>query len=448
MKHFFNKGNLIALRELALRTTAQRVDAQMQDFRREHAVRTTWPATDRLLVCVGPSPLSARLVRATKRLANGLKAEWIAANVETPGSVRLSDGDRRRIEQTLRLAEQLGGQTITLRGENVADEVIAYARSQNVTKIVIGKPLRPKWRDMVLGSVVDDLVRRSGEIDIYVIRGETEEAQASPPASGHKRSADVKGYAWAAGMTAVVSVLGWVLHPDIGQENVLMMYLLGVLWIATQHSRRAAILMSLLSVLAFDLFFVQPHFYLTVHDQKYLITFAVMLITALTISTLAHRIRMQADAARRRERHTQTLLVLSRELGAARSVEEIVAATVRQISDVTGSRTVLLLPDGQRMEVKADTAGQAAMSATELGAARWAIEHQQPAGATTATLPSASGVYVPMRTSAGTVGVVGIFLRDGSVAWSTEQRQLVEALASQSALALERASLAQETRER
>ncbi len=448
VKHFFNKGNLIALRELALRTTAQRVDAQMQDFRREHAVRTTWPASERLLVCVGPSPLSARLVRATKRLATGLKAEWIAANVETPGSVRLSDRDRRRIEDTLRLAEQLGAQIITLRGSHVADEAISYARSQNVTKIVIGKPLRARWRDVLFGWVVDDLVRRSGEIDIYVIRGETQDVEDQPATHRAKRRADLRGYIWATVITAVVTALGWLLYPHIGQENVLMMYLLGVLWVATQHSRRAAILMSLLSVAAFDVFFVPPRFYLTVHDQKYLITFAVMLITALTISTLAHRIRTQADAARQRERHTQTLLTLSRDLGAARTVDEILAATVRQISDVTASRTVLLLPEGQRLAVKADSANSAALNPTELGAAQWAFEHQQPAGATTATLPSASAVYVPMKTSGGVVGVVGIFIRAGWDRWSAEQRQLVEALASQSAQAVERASLARESHER
>src|SRR4051812_34810032 len=168
-KHFFTKGNLLALRELALRTTAQRVDAQMQDARREAGVRHAWPASERVLVCVGPSPMSRRLARSARRLAAGLRADWLAAYVETPADLRLAPEDRRRVEGTLKLADELGGKTVTLTGQNVADELIAYARRHNVTKIVVGKPQRPRWRDVLFGSVVDDLVRRSGDIDIHVI---------------------------------------------------------------------------------------------------------------------------------------------------------------------------------------------------------------------------------------------------------------------------------------
>jgi two-component system sensor histidine kinase KdpD len=188
-KHFFTKGNLIALRELSLRTTAQRVDDQMQEYRRQESVPRVVPATERILVCVSPSPLSSRLVRSAKRLASGLKAQWVAAYVETPASAGLPEEDRRRVEQNLRLAEQLGARTVTLRGGNVAEEVVAYALAHNVNKVVIGKPQRPRWRDALFGSVVDELVRRSGELDVYVITGEAEEPHPRAAPAARRRRA-------------------------------------------------------------------------------------------------------------------------------------------------------------------------------------------------------------------------------------------------------------------
>ena len=298
-KHFFTKGNLLALRELALRTTAQRVDAQIQDARRESGVRATWAASERVLVCVGPSPLSARLVRAARRLSAGLKSPLIAAYVEAPNQV-LPQGDRQRLDQTLRLAERLGAQTVTLSGEKIADELIAYAAAHNVTKIVAGKPDQPRWREVLFGSVVDDLIRHSGEIDIYVIRGgEVEETPApAAPAPAPKRL-DIRGYSFAVLSTAVVTAIGWPLYHRVGlvNTNILMLYLLEVLWVATHYSRGAAVLASLLGVAAFDFCFVPPYLTFTVSDRQYILTFLVMLATALVITALTMRVRLQAEIA-------------------------------------------------------------------------------------------------------------------------------------------------------
>ncbi|MDB5295959.1 MAG: osmosensitive channel signal transduction histidine kinase, partial [Phycisphaerales bacterium] len=354
-KHFFNRGNLLALRELALRATAARVDAQMRDYRRDHAVRATWAAADRILVCVGPSPLSPRLVRSAKRLAAGLRAPWAAAYVETPAALRRGDRDRRRVERTLRLAERLGGQVVTLRGEDAAEEVVRYARSQNVTKVVVGKPQRSRWRDALFGSLVDDLIRGSGEIDVHVIRGEASEEDSADddPAGRGPRPGRWRGYAWAVGVVAAVTAVAFplyhhVLRDRLAGANVLMVYLLGVLWVAARHGRGAAVAASVLAVAAFDACFVPPYLTLAVSDQQYVVTFGVMLATALTISTLTARVRQQADAARDRERRTQTLLALSRELAAARTTEQIAASTVRHAADALGREAVVLLPDGDR----------------------------------------------------------------------------------------------------
>lgn len=453
-KHFFTKGNLTALRELALRTTAERVDAQMQEARREAGVRTTWPTTDRVLVCVGPSPMSRRLVRSGRRLATGLRADWIAAYVETQKTRNLSARDRLRLDCTLRLAEQLGANTVTLTGTNVAEEVVAYAQAHNVTKIVIGKPARPNWRERVFGSVVDDLVRHSGQIDIHVIRGGAEEEREEPEPRGGgvaRQRRNWAGYAWSTFVTALVTVIGWPLYHylDLSNANVLMLYLLGVLWVATHYSRGAAVLGSLLGVVAFDLCFVPPYLTLSVSDRQYVVTFSIMLITALVISTLTLRVRAQAEVARYRERRTAALLALSRELASVRTVEEIVASTVGQVTGVVGGRTVVLMPDGDhRLVVKGEGGTKPSeLDAKEVGVAQWAFEHDHIAGRGTDTLPAAAGTYVPLKTARSTVGVLGVIAPDGAAGWSMEQRQLVEAFASQAALALERAELAEEARQ-
>jgi two-component system sensor histidine kinase KdpD len=174
LNNFFRKGNLIALRELALRTTAERVDAQMRKYRNAEAIKEVWPVAERILVCIGPHPLSYRLVRAARRMAAGLHAHWFTVYVETPSHSNLSEKDRDRVTRTLQLAEQLGAQTATLSGPNVQEELLSYSRRQNVSKIIIGKPAKARWKEKVFGSIVDDLIRRSGNIDVYVISGDAQ----------------------------------------------------------------------------------------------------------------------------------------------------------------------------------------------------------------------------------------------------------------------------------
>ncbi|MCC7409291.1 MAG: sensor histidine kinase KdpD [Phycisphaeraceae bacterium] len=446
--HFFTKGNLIALRELALRTTAERVDAQMQDFRRVHAVGKPWAASERVLVCVGPSPLSARLVRAAKRLATGLRAPWIAAHVETSATLRQSDRQRQRLEHNLQLAERLGAQIVTLRGENVAEEIAAYARANNVTKIVIGKSQRPWWRDRLFGSIVDDMVRRSGAIDVHVIRGDADDPDTDQRPVRPAWRRDYRGYLSAVLTTAAATLIGWPLYHQLGlaNTNILMLYLLGVLWVACRHSRGAAVLASLLGVTSFDVCFVPPYYRLAVTDQQYLLTFAVMLVTALILSTLTARIRAQTDSARQRERRTRVGLALSRELAAARTTEQITDATLRHVHEVINGHGVVLLPDDQsRLTIQTTSDGGPPLDEKELGVADWVFKHGEPAGIGTNTLPASMGHYLPLKTTRGVIGVLGVIPHTGTHL-SIEQRQVVENFASQAAIALERAALADEAR--
>lgn len=446
-RYFFTKGNLIALRELALRKTAERVDEQMQQHRRDERLGRVVPAGERVLVCVGPSPLSARLVRSARRLATSLRGKLIAAAVEPESGTGLSTPAKAQLDANLKLAEELGADVVTLSGANVADAALAYAVQHNVTKIVVGKPELARWRDVLFGSVVDDLIRKSGEIDIYVIRG-PEEASASATRQSSEsvqKSTDWPGHAIAALVVCAATAIGWPLYHRLGlaNANVLMLYFVGVMWVATRYSRGAAITVSLLSVAAFDLVFVPPYYTFAVSDKEYVLTFAVMLLTALVISALTHRVRSQATGARRRERRTAALLGLSRDLAAARTDEEIARATRQHVGEAVSGRAVLLLPDDQQKLTQ--VAGEDRLDARELGAAQWAIEHGQPAGRGTNTLPTAAGTYAPLRGPRGVNGVLGV-LPSIDAAPDTERRQMIEAFAAQAALAVERANLADETR--
>lgn len=449
-ENFFRIPNLTALRELALRATADRVNAQVQSIREQEAAGATWPTTERLLVCVGPSPTSARLIRATRRMAAGLKAEWIAAYVQTPAQMRLPEKDRARAIQNLRLAEQLGGETTTLDGTSFAEEVINYARARNVTKIVIGKPERPRWQDWLFGSPVDDLVRRSGDIDIYVIRGGVEERPpgstgATTPAS---RPADPKAYLATIATVALCTGICWLASSFLDPINLVMIYLLGVVAVAARYRRGQAILASVLGVLAFDFFFVPPQFSFAVHDTQYVVTFVAMLLVGLVISTLTIRTRQQAEMARLRERRTAALHGLSQRLARTRGTDALLEVAVQHIAEIFESQVVALLPDESgTLQIRAGYKADFAMNAKERSVAHWVYDLGQMAGRGTQTLSLAEALYVPLRASGIPLGVLGVRPSDPNRLLIPEQLHLFEAFANQTALALERERLEAEARQ-
>lgn len=453
VRNFFSKGNLLALRELALRRTAQRVDAQMDDFRRENRVRGVWPAGERLLVCVSPSPLSARLARSTKQLADGLKAQWTAVYVEGLSAARLPQADRDRVSQTLRLAAQLGAETVTLTGRDVADEILSYCRDHSVTKVVIGKPERPRWRELLFGSVVDRIVRQSGAIDVYVIRGQPGEGPPPAPAA-QPPPVEWGRYVWAVAAVAIATPVAWGMYKwfrPAEQEdlsNLAMVYLLGVVLVAIRLGRGPAVVCSAISVAAFDFFFVPPRFTFAVSDLHYLWTFAVMLVVAIVISTLTNQVRQQAESSRYRERRTAALLALSRDLASLRGADALLRAAVRHVAEVFDSQVLLLLPDSKGKLVPRELrANDYAPDERELAVAQWAFDHDQMAGAGTNTLPGARAVYLPLPASRGTTGVLGVCPAEPGRLSDPEQLRLLESFANQIALALERAALAEEAQQ-
>lgn len=460
---FFRKGNLTALRELALRRTAAWVDSEMRRYKQDRGIRGVWAAGERIVVAVSPSPMSGKLIRAAKRMAAGLHAELLAVYVETPRTADLSAADRDRLTQNMRLAESLGATTSTLAGANAARELIGFARARNVGKIVVGKTERPRWRDVLSGSFIDSIIRESGDIDVYVVRGDDAIAatQEPPQTSREEYSAGrvltaVGASAAALVLVGVVTAIGVTVFSGLELANIAMVYLAAVVIAAIWLGRGPAMLAAAAGVAAFDFCFVSPRWSFAVSDVQYLLTFAVMLAVGLVVGTLAARTRTQATIAWDRERRTAALYALSRELALAQGASDVATVAARHAHDLLGADVVMAVPTHGRpdrgLDVLAfggapdwfdDPAGR------ERGVAQWALDHGKPAGLGTQTLPASAGRYVPLIGTSGKLAVLGLrpVERGASTGrpggFDAPALQLIDALASQIASALERVLLSE-----
>ena len=447
IQHFFTKGNLIALRELALRRTAERVDQQMEVYRRDHAVVRTWPAAETIMVCVNMKPRGPRLIRAARQMATNLHAKWIAVYVQVPRHLRLPQADRDRLVQTLRLAEQLGAETVTLTGERVAQELLNYARSRNATKLIVGKPVRSLWKEWLFGSVVSELVHQSGDIDIYVITGEAGEGQPLIRRS-LKRTSNRREYLYALVGVAIATAVAWAMFPYFSPANLIMMYLMAVIVIAIRLGRGPSVLASVVSVATFDFFFVPPYLSFAVSDIQYVLTFAIMLIVALVISNLAVRIREQAELARDRERRTAVLYAMSRDLATHRGTAMLAQVAAKHLREVFDGQVAIFLADAEK-RVRLQRGEQLFfdLDPKESGVAQWVFDHNERAGSGTDTLPGASALYLPLVGSTGPIGVVAVRPKDTGLLLDPEQLHLLESLINQVALAIERTRLSDEAQQ-
>lgn len=377
VENFFRTGNLLALRELALRRTAQRVEAQVQSWRSDHAIRQAWPTAERVLVSLGPSPHAERLVRAARQLAMSLRAELIAVHVETPLATRVSEADRDQLRRALQLADRLGAEVVSLAGEDAVQAIVDFSRQRGVTRIVVGRsPLR-WWRAGT--SLVERLMREASGIDLFVVSGE-------PVAGAGKRRglrferAPWSSYAASALFTALAGGISWLLSRLLVEPaNLVMVFLLAVTYVAVRYGAGPSALSALLSVAMLDFFFVEPHLTFAVKDTQYVLTFLIMLGVGLLISRLAVRVRNQAETARERERHTALLYSLSHELARAAGTDEIVRHAARHIANLLGARVALFLP-GPRgsLELRAAVEAAFADSANERAVAQWVQDHGRP----------------------------------------------------------------------
>jgi two-component system sensor histidine kinase KdpD len=453
LDNFFRKGNLIALRELALRKTADRVDQAMREYRNEKSVRGAWAARERLLVAVGPDAQAERLVRAGKRLADGLNAEWLVVYVETPDLIRLSQAERNRRIAILRLAASLGAEAITLGGSSAAAELLEYARTRNVTRLLIGVPNRSRWRRLLRPSTTLQVLSARRDIDVLVIGGHDGQQRAlpSPADDSSVAPAALEQRRWPRYVLAVIATLGatalcsllYKFFPQLAQANMVMVYLLSSALVAVYGGRRAAVLSSVLGVLAFDFMFVPPRYSFAVSDVQYLLTFAIMLSVALIIGNLNASVRLQARVAGHRERRTALLYAMTRQLAQTRGRDEMASVAASHVSQVFASRSVVLFPDehGGMVYPHAPPRDESYTGA-DLGVAQWVFDHNKPAGLGTDTLSGGAGLHLPLAGGERVFGVLALLPRNARRVTLPEQFRLLETFAAQIGLALERADFA------
>lgn len=443
-QNFFKKSNLIALRELALRRTAERVEAQMDSYKGRGA--QAWSGTDKLLVCIGPDTLSGKLVRVAKRTASGLRAPWTALYVENERHYRLSREGKDAVERTLRLAERMGGHSDTIKGDRAAEEIIRYAREGGFTKIVVGKVAKPRWKEILYGTLADHIMRLSGDIDVYVVTGEAEDRKWLR-ASFWRSGAPAYYYLSAMGITLALTLLMLPLRPYVMAVNLVMPYLLGIVAVAVRFGRGPAIAATLLAAFGFNFAFVPPYYSLKFTQEHHAVTFLVLLLTGLLIGTQTARLRLQAMHARRREENISALYAMTRELTASRGRQTLAEIIARHIAEVMDAAVSVWMEDGkgglQRIAREDDEAAEVEDPLREESAVRWALTHRQNAGRGTETLPAAQGVYVPLIISGSAVGVIGVIPQGQDTGLTADRVDVIETFASIAASALERANSAE-----
>jgi len=444
VKDFFRKGNLSALREIALRIAAEHVERQTQAYMQTQAIQGPWAVAEHLLVCINSGPLANRMVRSARRLASQLNADWSAVHIETPDNIRSTAARRDRLAHTMQLAKRLGADVQELQGQSVADTVIEYATAHNITKIVVGKPLRSRWQELLRTSVSAQIISKSSHFDIYVVSGKGEPVEQESK-SGSKDSFNWRGYLISLGLVIAATVIGVFLQPLIHPTNLIMIYLLCVVIAAVYFGFGPSIVVCVLGVLAYDFFIIPPVLTFAVEDMEYIFTFIVLLLVGIVVSYLTARIRKQGEAARQRQVAISTLYALSREMTAAFNVEDAVNIVVSYVKRTLGLDAFILLPDpgNEGKLIHPFQTLDFILDENDAATAFWAFEHHQATGRNTETLPDARALYLPLHATRRTIGVIGIWLADGDNQMPVQQVRLLEAIGDLAAVAIERAQLAE-----
>jgi two-component system, OmpR family, sensor histidine kinase KdpD len=450
LEHYFSPSNLTALRELALRRTAERVDEQLLAELQTHAIAGPWAASERILVCISEDPRAAGLVRYAKRLSDRLHAVFTAISVETRRSLQLTEDQRDRVADTLRLAEALGGEALTIPGgdRSIADDVINYARANNITQVVVGKANRSWWFEVLHGSVVHDLVRRSGNISVHVIAGD--HIVGDPIPKKTIRTVErAKPFEWRPYVVALIAVIvalgaGEAIHPWFGIENVDLVFLTAVVGVAVRFGLWPSLFASVAASLCYNFFFLPPIYTFTIADPTNVAAFFFFIVIAIIVSNVAARVRTQAMAAMSRVGATESLYAFSRKLAGVGTLDDVLWATAYQTALMLKVRVVLLLPEHGSISVKAGYPPEDILDDADLAAAKWAWENNRPAGRASDTLPGAKRLFLPMRTGRGAIGVVGIDSDKSGPLLTPDERRLLDALMDQGALAVERVHLVED----
>jgi two-component system sensor histidine kinase KdpD len=423
--HFFRKGNLLALRELALRRTADRVDDEMRAYRRGGADKPVWPNREALLVGVGAGSHGDKVVRSSARMAARLDVAWHAVHVELPGRPM-----NEATQRTLQLAESLGATTATLSAPDAATALVRYAREHNLARLVIGRRARRwPWQR----SVADRITDRAEDLDLVQVGLPTsiETRPATTPAEHGEKP--WRGYGWAAAVCGLTALVATPLLDVIELSNIVMLFLLAVVGVGLVHGRGPAVLAAFLGVALFDFFFVPPRFNFAVSDVEYLITFGVMLVVALVVGQLTAGLRLQAEAATQREHRVRSLYDMSRDLSAALLDTQVAEIGARFLTGEFGVRSTLLVAD-EHDQLRAIEGGSAPV---DTAVAQWAFDRGEEAGRGTDTLPASPCLVLPLKAP---MRVRGVLVVEPAVprAWGIEQRRLLQTCASLLAISLER----------
>jgi two-component system sensor histidine kinase KdpD len=439
VENFFTEGNLIALREMTFRRAAEHVDEQMLEYMKIRSIPGPWPVGETLLVCIGNSrTLNERLVRTGRRLADELKAEWYAIYVETPAHSRLSRKDRMEAMRGLELAAKMGAKTATSFGVSIAEEVVRFARKNNVVRIIVGRPPRSWWQEIVFGSVASQIVGLSGPIDILIITDVGEREMVHGEREARPKKPFIKNhYFYCIWLVLILTIIAYFAKQYLSPTNLVMLYLIGVVIAAVTWGLGKAIFTAAVSVVMFDFFFVHPYFSFQIGDTEYLITFAAFLFVGVVISLLVVRSKDNAAAAQRREEYTSALYALSIDLASANEIERALEIVSGHVKRSCNCLSAYLLPYGNCLGVVYSDSGLD-LDEKEMTAANWTYRNGIASGKDTDTLSSASLKYYPLRTPSGVVGVMGIKPEEQEGIIRLEQERLIEAFTSQTALAVER----------
>lgn len=441
---FFKTANLTALRELALRRAADTVDAEMRKLRTQEGAQQPWVTRERIIVCVAPNRMGGRVVRAAARLGAASHAELIAVTVESDRQVTRSDQDRTHASEALDLAKSLGMEVVTLSGHDIVHEVFRFAHKRNANLVVVGKPIRSRWKEVLFGSVVDEMVRASGDVDVYVITGDEIEKKAnnrliSPAAEG----LTVRGITLGLMLVGTATALGFLFFRPLGLANISMLFVLSVAVAAGRTTRGESAITALVSVLTFNFCFVEPRFTFAVSDAKYVVLFVVMLSVALVINTLTQKLKAQLASSSERERRNSSLYRLSQLLAQQRGKRQLANVAATEIRSVFDGDVVVFLLDKGRLATLAASESHFEFDSSEMAVATWVGEHRQSAGLGTDTLPGASALYIPLLGAEAQVGVLGF--QPGEKPLDLSAKRLLETFANSLGMALERALLAKES---
>ncbi|KJS83653.1 MAG: hypothetical protein JM58_12310 [Peptococcaceae bacterium BICA1-8] len=442
---FFRPGNINALRELALRFTAQRVDRQLDEYMKSHEIEGPWPASEKILACVSPSPFSSQVIRTARRMATGLKAEWIVAYIETPLRFPNNKTDINQLTSNLRLAEELGAEVINLKSDDVANEIINLAHKKNITQIVVGKPLSNPLKNWWKGSIVDNIILGSKGVSVHIIPGQVIKEENSQKRPSSLKKEDYLKYLGTLLLIGAITIINMFLNPIFDLINIALLYLLPVLFSATYWGRGPSIFASLIGVLAFDVFFVPPVLSLTVDDLRYLLSFLIFLLVAIITSTMAIRLSNQVEIARQRETRTAALYALSRKIVAEDTLDKILNTVCRVVAETFAGEVFILMPDNNNeMVIKGATNAEIIFDEKEFAAARWVLAHGRIAGKSTDTFDNINNLYLPLKSEEEIVGILGVKFHTPEQSMSSEQSELLEAFANLTALAIVRMQLANE----